>query len=140
MSVEHIRDGEILCAVIIRASEERATEFFSPHDFPLQVGQIVKRAGDRIPPHLHTPPPVPITSTQEFLYLMKGRVEVDLYSNDREPFATRMLNAGDATLIACGGHGFTIHEDSIFFEVKQGPYPGDGQGKILVDTSNDSSE
>ena len=37
-----------------------------------------------------------------------------------------MLQGGDVILLAEGGHGFEMLEDSEMVEVKQGPYAGDG--------------
>jgi hypothetical protein len=36
-----------------------------------------------------------------------------------------MLNKGDVILLADGGHGFKMIEDSEIIEVKQGPYAGE---------------
>ena len=38
---------------------------------------------------------------------------------------SRILNQGDVVLLAYGGHGFEMLEDSEMIEVKQGPYAGD---------------
>ena len=35
---------------------------------------------------------------------------------------SRILNKGDVVLLAYGGHGFEMIEDSEIIEVKQGPY------------------
>jgi hypothetical protein len=35
------------------------------------------------------------------------------------------LEAGDVILLASGGHGFEMIEDSEIIEVKQGPYAGE---------------
>ena len=34
------------------------------------------------------------------------------------------LRTGDKIQLAQSGHGFEMLEDTAFFEVKQGPYPG----------------
>jgi hypothetical protein len=38
--------------------------------------------------------------------------------------ASRELRSGDITLMVGGGHGFRMQEDTVFLEVKQGPYTG----------------
>ena len=45
--------------------------------------------------------------------------------DDRRFVCTRTLGAGDAILLASGGHGFTVLEEVEMFEVKQGPFAGD---------------
>ena len=39
---------------------------------------------------------------------------------------SEILRTGDIILLASGGHGFTMLEETEMFEVKQGPYAGDG--------------
>jgi hypothetical protein len=35
-----------------------------------------------------------------------------------------VLNSGDTILLASGGHGFEMLEDTEMLEIKQGPYSG----------------
>jgi len=35
---------------------------------------------------------------------------------------TRELKAGDVMLMVGGGHGFRILEETVFLEIKQGPF------------------
>jgi uncharacterized protein with PhoU and TrkA domain len=58
------------------------------------------------------------------LIIRRGRCEVDIYNDDRQLIATRELREGDILLIVGGGHGFRILEDTVFLEIKQGPYTG----------------
>ena len=56
--------------------------------------------------------------------LRAGRCLIDIYGDDRELVATRELRQGDIMLMVGGGHGFRMLEDTVFLEVKQGPYTG----------------
>lgn len=38
---------------------------------------------------------------------------------------SRILESGDAILLATGGHGFEVLEEIEMIEVKQGPYAGE---------------
>ena len=49
---------------------------------------------------------------------------VDIFNDDRDLVATRELKTGDILLMISGGHGFRMLEDTIFIEIKQGPYIG----------------
>ena len=62
--------------------------------------------------------------TSEVLIVRRGRCEMDIYNNERELVATRQLRQGDIMLMVDGGHGFRMLEDTVFLEVKQGPYTG----------------
>jgi hypothetical protein len=42
------------------------------------------------------------------------------------------LCAGDIVLLASGGHGFEVLEDTKIVEVKQGPYDGKSKDKVAI--------
>ena len=65
-----------------------------------------------------------MVGTSEVLLLRRGRCEIDIYNDERELVATRELREGDITLMVGGGHGFRMQEDTVFLEIKQGPYTG----------------
>jgi hypothetical protein len=53
-------------------------------------------------------------------------MRIDFYTEDREYLQSTVAGAGDVILLAYGGHGFEMLEDTEIIEVKQGPYAGDG--------------
>ena len=112
-------------AMIIRNQVEPAeTTFFTAPEFKQQVGFVVYPAGGEIQRHVHLPLERKLIGTSEVLVVRRGRCEIDIYSNTRELVATRELRQGDVMLMIDGGHGFRILEDTVFLEVKQGPYTG----------------
>jgi hypothetical protein len=123
--VEWIQEGGQTIAVIIRAqvSPERTT-FVTPDSFTQQAGFVVYPAGGTIATHSHRPISRAITGTSEMLLVRSGRAQVLLYNDARQLVAERELVTGDVLLLVSGGHGFKIIEDTVLFEVKQGPYTG----------------
>lgn len=129
-SVEKIVNDGVLLAVIVRASSGPAkTTFYSPEDAPLQMGNIVHRAGAIIRPHIHVETPRRVEQTQEVLFVERGRVRITLFTPDGAEAYKGELGTGDKILLAHGGHGFEMLEDTVLFEVKQGPYAGYESGK-----------
>ena len=79
--------------------------------------------GYSIAPHEHNLLPRTIEWTQEVLFVRSGKVRLDLYAPaDRAYLQSRVLSAGDVVLLAHGGHGLAMLEESEIIEVKQGPY------------------
>jgi len=78
-----------------------------------------------IRPHLHNPVNRQVQFTKEVLFIKSGRVRVDFYDDDQNYLESRVLKNGDVVLLAFGGHGFEMIEDSEIIEVKQGPYAGE---------------
>lgn len=110
---------------IIRAElDVKTTTFITPPEFKQQVGYIVYPMHGVIKRHLHRSLERHLIGTSEVLLIRKGHCEIDIYNNDRELVATRELSAGDLMLMVGGGHGFRMLEDTVFLEIKQGPYSG----------------
>ena len=98
------------------------TTFITPPEFKQQVGFIVYPAGGEVKRHLHLPLERHLIGTSEVLVVQKGRCLAYIYNDRRELVATRELKAGDVMLMVGGGHGFRILEDTVFLEIKQGPF------------------
>ena len=70
--------------------------------------------------------PRTIEWTQEVLIIRSGKVRLDLYEPaTRVYLESHVLLPGDIVLLAHGGHGFVMLEQSEIVEVKQGPYAGE---------------
>jgi hypothetical protein len=115
-------NGEPLCYIIRAAMNPEKTTFITPPEFKQQVGFVVYPAGGAIVPHLHLPLERHLVGTSEVLIIKRGRCLLDVYSDDKELVATRELRVGDLMLMVGGGHGFRMLEETVFLEVKQGPY------------------
>lgn len=125
-SIERIElNGEVL-AILLRADfKSKGIIFFTPDDFSQQLAYMDRPAGYEIQPHVHNPVRREVHYTKEVIFLRSGRVRVDFYDEGKSYLESRILNAGDVLLLAFGGHGFEMLEDSEMVEVKQGPYAGD---------------
>ena len=123
--VEKIMWGDVPLAYIIRGDlMPSRTTFLTPPQFKQQVGFVVYPAGGEIQRHVHRPLSRHLIGTSEVLIVRRGRCEIDIYNDDRQLVATRELREGDVMLMVGGGHGFHMLEDTVFLEVKQGPYTG----------------
>ena len=125
--LEHYRDpasGDLLAMVVRGDFSGGKYNFFTPDDFPLQMGTSFYPAGDRIQPHVHIPQPRQVELVNEYIYVKTGRVELTLYTKERMPVTKFELAAGDSLLLTGGGHGFKVIEACQLIEVKQGPYLG----------------
>jgi mannose-6-phosphate isomerase-like protein (cupin superfamily) len=115
-------------AYIIRAEfMSEKTTFFTPPEWEQQVGIIVYSAGEKIPRHAHRSMPHQHSKASEILLVRRGRCIVDVYNHKQHLVATRELRPGDAIFLIDGGHGFRLLEDTVFLEIKTGPYLGPGE-------------
>jgi hypothetical protein len=126
--VERITCNDNPLAYIIRAEMRPAkTTFVTPPEFKQQVGFVVYPAGGAIQRHDHRPIVRHLVGTSEVLVVQNGRCEIDIYNDNRQLVATRELRRGDIMLMVGGGHGFRMLEDTVFLEIKQGPYTGEAE-------------
>ncbi len=124
--IEKIVHNDQLLAIIIRSTYKKdGIEFFTPSDFSQQLGYMNRSKGYMIEPHMHKLIERKVTLTQEVLYVRSGKVRVDFYGQERNFLEYRIIETGDVILLASGGHGFEMLEDSELIEVKQGPYSSD---------------
>ena len=119
-----IWNGEPLAYIIRAEVSPEKTTFLTPAELNLQVGFVVYPAGGEVERHLHRPLRREIVGTSEVLVVKEGRCQMDIYNDAKELVATRELRKGDVMLMVGGGHGFRMVEDTVFLEIKQGPYTG----------------
>lgn len=123
--IEQIIDRDLLLAVIISQKFDKpGVHFFTPNEFSQQLAYIHHPVGKVIQPHIHRPVLREVHYTQEVLFIKRGRLRVDLYDDQQQYIASRILESGDVILLAAGGHGFEVIEEVEMIEVKQGPYIG----------------
>jgi len=117
--------GQLLALIISNKFKESGIHFFTPNDLSQQLAFMKHPKGKTIQPHVHNPVKREVHYTQEVLFIKKGKLQVDFYSDKQEYLESRILEAGDVILLIQGGHGFKALEELEMFEVKQGPYAGD---------------
>jgi len=123
--IQYIKFQDKLLSIIIRSNyKSQGIEFFTPDDFSQQLGYMNRKKGHVIIPHLHNSVKREVSYTKEVLFIKSGKVRIDFYDDKKNYFESRILDQGDVVLLAFGGHGFEIIEDSEIIEIKQGPYCG----------------
>ena len=124
--IEKIYWEEILYAIIIRTDYEAdGIEFFTLANMSQQLGYMKRPKGYEIAPHIHKPVLRSVEYTQEVLFIKKGKLKVNFYTEQKVFFKETILFKGDVILLARGGHGFEVLDEVELIEVKQGPYAGD---------------
>ena len=125
-NIDKIIHNDDLLSIIIRADFKKdGIDFFTPDEFSQQLGYMNRPKDYIIPPHTHNLIERKVTFTQEVLIIKSGKVRADFYDDDQNYIKSSLLFPGDVILLASGGHGFQMIEESEIIEVKQGPYCGE---------------
>src|SRR5665213_1376589 len=121
--VEH--DGQMLAMSVRRHFSDPGITFFTDNELSQQMGFMRHPVGKVIEPHVHNHILRNVNYTQEALFIRKGKIRVDFYSDDQKYLFSHVVESGDVILLISGGHGFEILEEVEMIEIKQGPYAGD---------------
>lgn len=132
MEVETIKyKNKILCHIFRKEIKSAGVRFLTPDSYTLQLGLLEHRKGVILREHAHNKSLIyKVDTTQEFLYIEKGKVRVNIFNEKWKKIASRILHSGDFMLHVNGGHGFKILEKTRMVEIKQGPYPGEKIAKV----------
>ena len=132
-NIEKIEEKDRLLAIVIRSGfSNPGLNFFTPEEFPLQLGIQMRAKNEFVEAHRHYPfKELKNISAQEFFYLEKGKVEMHIYNGDNKQIKRTILNKGDMILLNCG-HSIRFLEDSKLIELKQGPYRGRDEEKSSI--------
>jgi len=117
--------GKLLAIIVRHDFHQEGIEFFTPDEFSQQLAYMKRPKDYRIAPHVHNKVRREVLLTQEVLLIKSGRIRIDFYDDHQQCIDQRELAAGDVVLLAEGGHGLEMLEESEIIEVKQGPYAGD---------------
>ncbi len=121
--LEYIKDGDTILAIIVRATyKHESVSFFTPNNFSQQLGYMNRAKGYIVEPHNHLQQNRAVHNTQEVIIIRSGSARVDFYSQQNAYHSSRILYHNDIILLAAGGHGFEMLEDTELIEIKQGPY------------------
>jgi mannose-6-phosphate isomerase-like protein (cupin superfamily) len=125
MPQEITHNNQLLAIIISNKYSEPGIHFFTPDDFSQQLAFMKHSVGKIIQPHVHNPVQREVHFTKETLFIRKGKIRVDFYTDQQKYIRSHILETGDVILLSEGGHGFEILEETEMIEVKQGPYAGE---------------
>ena len=133
--IREIKDKKRTIAIFYpKTLRPNGIQFLTPQNYPLQIGlHDYPNADKKVPAHYHPHLKYKVDTTQEFLYVESGIVEVVIYNTKWAKKTKLRMTAGDSVLFVDCGHEVIFHKGSRLLEVKQGPYPGDKKAKIFRD-------
>ncbi len=127
--IKILHEDKLIAIIIPNDFSKDGIEFFTPDEFSQQLAYMKRPSGYKIVPHTHNKIQREVFNTLETLFVRKGKLRVDFYSEEKEFIGSNEVSTGDVILLVSGGHGFTMLEETEIIEVKQGPFLGD-QDKV----------
>lgn len=118
-------EGRVLALILRDSYDCKGINFITEDDYSQQMAFMHHEKGHVILPHVHNEVKREIYYTKEVLFIKKGKIRCDFYSDEREYLKSVVLESGDVILLVAGGHGFECLEETAMVEIKQGPYTGE---------------
>lgn len=126
--------GKTFAIVLRKDLKVEKSTFLTPDESSLQLGFIVHTKGYVETPHIHKPVERVIRNLQQMLFVEKGVVALDFFSDAGEMVKSVEVGQGDTILIMEGVHSIRVLQDLKCLTVKQGPFLGIGEDKIEIGT------
>ena len=114
--------NNLLAKLIDLENNNEKSTFFTDDSEDFQAAVFNLKVGDDIQRHIHYKNIRRVETTSEAIYIMDGKIEVEIYDNSKTFIKKIDVNKGQLILLIQGGHAMNVLEDSKFFEIKQGPY------------------
>ena len=116
-------NGKILSIVYKEEDWVEGLNFITPGELFVQVCSWWYQKGKKLASHIHNDFERKTMRTQEMTYVKKGSMRVLLYDDEQNFIDDYILNEGDLSVFAYGGHGYEILEDDTkIIEAKNGPF------------------
>ena len=130
---ERYEENGRLVALVLRHDAELGpgAHFLTGPEMGQQLALMDHPTGHQIKAHVHNASPRNVELTGEVLIIRRGRLRVNLFREDGAPLQDIDLGPGDVILLNGGAHGFRVLEACQMIEIKQGPYLGLGDKRLL---------
>ena len=97
-----------------------------------QLGIWNYEKGHNLPAHFHNEFERSSSKTNEFVFVMKGSIECNLYTEEGSFIESVIVSANEGILMHEMSHEYKIIEDSIILESKNGPFMGVEKDKTVI--------
>jgi cupin fold WbuC family metalloprotein len=99
----------------------------------LQISTKLLKKGTTFRPHKHNKLERISDTTHEAWIVLEGSIGATFWDIDDKIVLETVLNTGDCAVVFKAGHGFEVLEDNtILYEVKNGPYYGQLKDKTFI--------
>lgn len=125
--------SELISVVVDLNVADDGLSFFSNDEEFIQVGSWKYKKGTNLPLHYHNKFDRTTSRTSECVYIIKGKVECKLFSEQGEFIDRIILEPGQLIIQLSQAHEYEIIEDAVVLEVKNGPYFGPEKDRTRIE-------
>jgi hypothetical protein len=137
MSKENIKQfiyNEVLYATVMNIlNVPSGLNFYTEDKNFIQVGTWNYKKNTLLDLHYHLEFPRVAYKTNESVYVVKGRINCSLFTEDGEFLTEIEINENEMITQFNGAHEYKILEDTIAIEIKNGPYFGPEKDRVRIE-------
>lgn len=125
--------NKILVLILRNGDFPKDLNFHTKDEDFIQLATWRYQKGKRTAPHSHKIAQRLANRTQEVLFIKKGKIKAEIFTDQGKFLKKKFLNTGDIVIFLGGGHAFEILKDKTqVLEVKNGPYLGLEKDKRVI--------
>ncbi|HLC96380.1 MAG TPA: hypothetical protein VJH97_03600 [Candidatus Nanoarchaeia archaeon] len=131
VNIEKVEENGLLALIVHGDSYDEGLNFPTLPTLPFQLGLHNQKKGSVVEAHQHHMIKAGNIVSTEVFYIKKGKVKVSIYNQKKQKVKDIIASAGDIVYLL-SGHALEYLEDTIMFEVKQGPYRSRMDDKVMI--------
>lgn len=108
------------------------SSFPTPPEMELQFGYGFIKESKILDMHIHKKVRRQTINTSEFLFVISGKMKVEILAEDKTSVKRVELTNNQCLLQFIGGHKISFEANTKYFEIKQGPYLGRDKDKLII--------
>ena len=132
-------ENNLVASIINLNDVEEGLSFFTHDEANIQFGTWNYKKGKELEPHFHNKFDRNATITQEAVFVLKGKVQCDLYNKKGQFISSHVLENNDLMIQFNEVHKYIMQEDSIVLEFKNGPYFGPEIDRTRIEIDENKS-
>ena len=117
-------NGSILCSWINKDEVKKYRSDISNETEIIQVSARLLKKDTHVKAHKHFPIKKETIGTQEAWIVIDGKISAKVYDIDDSLLEEIQINSGGLIAFYRGGHELLVLDETIFYEIKTGPYYG----------------
>jgi hypothetical protein len=132
MGVKNIFYKKKLIAQKFNFAKITETTFPTPPECEFQLGIGIVNDNKIFESHTHKTVKRTIKNTSEFIYVIAGKMSIEILVNNHKHLETLEIKKNEGFLQYFGGHKIKASSQTRYFEIKQGPYFGRDIDKCIL--------
>ncbi len=129
---EIFHDSVHVATIVKPTKSPKGLSFVTDDEKFIQLGIWNYEKNVRLDPHFHNEFERKSYKTNEFVFVLKGEIECNLYTEEGDFIESIIVKENEGIIQHNYAHEYKILDDSIILESKNGPFMGVEKDKVVI--------